>query len=263
MGVVREAGCAALKFQHRTATYGQVRRMLTKKQRNALFNIIANAGLDLAKCRLELTMNRTEDGYVAGASITHEPTGSVFLLVPDSLNDEPPFAAFSLTMAVGDEAPRMDISRNDWSDIEERARVWAEGAKRFADTPDLWTELRTEKEVLSGAEYENMDNAPFTPDEQFRIAEQLREIKAHLVEQDSLSDERLSQIEAKLGEIEEASHRLGRKDWLNTFFGVMFTLIVTALVPPDAVQHVIAIVIHGLGDLFGFGSSPPSIPPVT
>jgi hypothetical protein len=41
------------------------------------------------------------------------------------------------------------------------------------------------------------------------------------------------------------------KDWLLMFYGVMFTLIITALLPPDAVQRIVAMVSHGLGDLFG------------
>jgi hypothetical protein len=139
---------------------------------------------------------------------------------------------------------------------------WARDVKEFMGIPDPWAELRREKEVLSDAVYARISNAPFTSDEQVRIAEQLREIKSYLVQQHSVSGEQLSQIEARVDQIEEATHHIGRKDWLLMFYGVMFTMIVTVLVPPDAVQHVIVTVLQGLGDLFGSGGTPPALPPV-
>jgi hypothetical protein len=95
-------------------------------------------------------------------------------------------------------------------------------------------------------------NAPFGPAEQSRIAAQLREVKDYLADRYPLSDEEISEVEVRLDEVAAATHRAGRKDWLLMFYGVMFTLIVTALLPPDAVQRIMAMVSHGLGDLFGF-----------
>ena len=164
-------------------------------------------------------------------------------------------------MKIGDEAPE-DFIAGQWSDIEDMVHEWARDVKYFLNNPDLWAELRSEQNILSGSAYETMSNAPFGADEQVRIAEQLREIRSYLAERCSLSDEQTAEIEARLHHLEEATHRIGRKDWLLMFYGVILTLIVTALVPPDVVQHVIGMVIDGLGDFFGFGGPPPSLPPV-
>jgi hypothetical protein len=223
--------------------------MLTKKQRNSLLKKLAKAGLDPTQCDL--------DDREHGVWIEHRPTRSVMVANEFSSGRE-----LLLVGKYGDGGQEQQIIDNDWPRVERRFYNWAKAVKELVDTPDLWVALRREKDAFSSTEYRTMSNAPFTADERLRIAEQLREIKVHIIEQYELSGERLSRIEGDLDEVVEASHRLGRKDWLNIFYGVMFTLIVTALLPPDTVQHMIVTVIHGLGDLFGFGAPPPSLPPV-
>jgi len=69
-------------------------------------------------------------------------------------------------------------------------------------------------------------------------------------------------VEAKLDEIEAAAGRIGRKDWQLLFCGVTFTVIVTGLLPPEAVQHILAMALQGLDHLFGDGGRPPQLPPL-
>jgi hypothetical protein len=66
----------------------------------------------------------------------------------------------------------------------------------------------------------------------------------------SFSDEQLSLIEARFDQAEEAARHIGRKDWLLLFSGVIFTLIVTDLLPPAVAQHVLMMALHGLEHLF-------------
>ena len=124
--------------------------------------------------------------------------------------------------------------------------------------PDLRAELRHEKKFLSGDEYESASNTPSSLEEQSLIAGQLREIKDYLADRYPLSDEEISEVEVRLDEVAAAARRVGRKDWLLMFHGVMFTLIVAALLPPGAVQRIMAMVSHGLGDLLGFGQTSPT-----
>jgi hypothetical protein len=79
----------------------------------------------------------------------------------------------------------------------------------------------------------------------------------------SLSSEQLSRVEAMLDEAEAATSRIGRKDWLLLFAGVMFSVIVTDLLPPGVVQHVLMMAFHGLDHLFGGLPPPPKLPPMT
>ena len=59
---------------------------------------------------------------------------------------------------------------------------------------------------------------------------------------------------------EEASRRIGRKDWITLFNGAVLSLIFTDTITPDTAQHIILMTINGLGHLFGIGG-PLHLPP--
>ncbi len=102
--------------------------------------------------------------------------------------------------------------------------------KRDADTPNLWAQLQREREVLVASLYEQEGgNTPFNSDEQTEIAEQLAQIKELLKETHSLSEAQMLVLNMKIDDIAAAANRMGRKDWLLVFYGVMFPLIVTIL----------------------------------
>jgi len=218
-------------------------RALTKKQRNALYDQIVTAGLDPARCDFA---DDEQD-----VRLTHNPTGSIF---STQLHK---YEGYTVRKSIGDE-PAEQFFEPTWPAVVNSATVWAESVEEFMKVPDLWAELRREKKFLSGDEYESANNAPFSAAEQSRIAEQLREIKDYLADRYPLSDEEISEVEVRLDEVAAAARRVGRKDWLLMFYGVMFTLIVTALLPPETVQRMMAMVSHGLGDLFGFGETSPA-----
>ena len=52
-----------------------------------------------------------------------------------------------------------------------------------------------------------------------------------------LTAEQLTAIGMRLEEAEEASKRLGRKDWKSLFYGIVFGPIVVCAIPPDVAQH--------------------------
>lgn len=221
--------------------------MLKRKQRHAVFEVITKRGLDPAQCDLR------EKGI--NFVLVHNPTDSKFMWTRVG-----PPGHYRVRRAIPEE---YDDERHDetWSSTVRLMESWARDVKDFMNTPDPWAELRRENEVLSGVEYDTMTNAPFTPDEQTRIAEVLSEIKASLAEHYALSPDEITHVEARLDVIEEATHRVGRKDWLMMFYGTIFTLVVTALVPQDAVSHIINMTLHGLWGVFGFGGPPPALPP--
>ena len=147
-----------------------------------------------------------------------------------------------------------------FSGLLEQVERWAGKVREYEGTPDLWAELRRTSEFLASGQDRTSENTPFTPAEQKQISNQLREIKASLKDNSELRAEQLSQIEERLDEAEEASHRLGRKDWVLLFTGTVFTLIITGTVTPDVAQHILMAVFHGLGHLFIGGMKPISGP---
>ncbi|MBA2554459.1 MAG: hypothetical protein H0V10_12390, partial [Geodermatophilaceae bacterium] len=107
--------------------------------------------------------------------------------------------------------------------MPELVQHWAGDVKRDLDTPDLWADLRRRQVLLTSAGYEAIGNTPFTPDEQLEVAAQLLEIKEYVKATSSLTSEQTLLVEAWFNEAEAATRRLGRKDWLLLFLGVVLS----------------------------------------
>jgi hypothetical protein len=218
---------------------------LMKTQRNGLFELIEARGLQPAEFAL------TDDARPM--SVGHSPTKSFFTF---DTNDG---VGYYGNVKIGDYGPYY-YGTVTWADLLGDFERWAHNVKLEAEIPDMWEELGHAREVLADAQHEDYENTPFTSAEQAEISAQLREIKEYVKNTYELSADRFAHIEARLEEAEEASHRMGRKDWLLLFSGVALTLIVGDLIPPDVVQHIFTMTLHGLGHLFG-GRPRPGIPP--
>jgi hypothetical protein len=127
--------------------------------------------------------------------------------------------------------------------------------------PDLWQELRRAAEALNTADSADSSNAPFTPEEQTQISAGIQGIKDYIRTTYELTAEQFDRVEDRLDAAEEASKRIGRKDWLMAFNGAVFSLFLSDLIPQQAATHMVVMAISGLGHLFGIGSTPPSLPP--
>jgi hypothetical protein len=219
-----------------------------KWQRNAMFEAVAAGGLDAREYTLQYDDME--------ASIIHVPSASFFLLEGEA-------GHYTTTAVVGEMPTLGQLDAYTWAKVEERVRRWAEDVKRDDETPDLWAELQRERKILAGACYEDVENTPFTSDEQAEIAEQLRQIKEYAKKTYSLTQAQMLSLNARFDELEAAAGRIGRKDWLLLFLGVMFTVIVTDLLPPEAVQHILGMALQGLDHLFGGWGRPPQLQPIT
>jgi len=147
--------------------------------------------------------------------------------------------------------------------VEQRVEGWAKDVKEDVDTPDLWAELQREREVLTGARYDEVENTPFTSDEQAAIAERLQQTKQYVTRTYSLSDAQILHLEAKLDDIAAAAGRMGRKDWTLLVCGALLGAFVQGILPPEAVQDILRMTLDGLGYLFGGEVGPSQLPPVT
>jgi hypothetical protein len=137
----------------------------------------------------------------------------------------------------------------------------AKEVEQYESTPDLWGELNQSKSFFANQGGRSAANAPFTESEQADISIQIKQIKDYIKASHQLTAEQISEVDAKLDHAEEASRRMGRKDWLVLFNGAVFSLILTDLITPQTAQHVILMTIHGLSHLFGLGGPPPHLPP--
>jgi len=76
-----------------------------------------------------------------------------------------------------------------WDRVVELFAVWLGEVKRDQETPDLFAELQQERELLIAATAENVENTPFSADEQESISTQIREIKEYVKKTHQLSKE--------------------------------------------------------------------------
>ncbi len=215
-----------------------------KEFRNTIFNAVVAGELDAREC--------TFDYDDAKARITHVPSGSSFLI------EHGQTSSYLTTAFVGDLSP-FQLEAAIWPTVEERVERWARDVKRDVDTPDLWAEVQAEREIFTGDSFVDDDNSSFSQDEQAEIVEQVRVIKVFVQTSHVHDDAQWRSIEAKLDYIQEAAGRIGRKDWWLLVLGVMFELIATGLLPPNAVRDIITAAFHALGHLFKM--PPPMLPP--
>jgi hypothetical protein len=218
----------------------------TKNQKNAMLEAIVANGLSATEFDI---VPEPRDSIL----ISHLSTGSYFS--PSRLNS----VEFSIRSKVGDYRPKSALTTN-WDNLLKLCDAWARDLKEDVETPDLWAAVRRTREFISEPKSTVIGQALFTPAEQAEITTQIREIENYIRESLPLANDEFLDIVAKLDEADEAASRINRKDWLLLCMGVMFTLIVTGLVPPSTVQHIFDMVLHGLSHLFGADERPPGLP---
>ena len=104
--------------------------------------------------------------------------------------------------------------------------------------------------------YSSSDNNRFTVAEQSAISTQFRMIRESIRQDFKFTAEQLKRVEDRLSEAEEASRRLGRKDWILLFTGAIFSLILADVITPDIAQHMFMGLVHGVAHLFVSGDAP-------
>ena len=219
---------------------------MEKWQRNVIYEAVVAGGLYPREC--------TFDYGDAGARITHVPTANYLLL-------EGGPTVYTAKAVVG-ESEKWPVGLHTfWVEVKQRVQAWAKEVKEDAETPDLWAELQREREVLTGARYDEVENTPFTSHEQAAIAEHLRQTKEWVTRTYSLSDAQILHLEAKLDDIATAAGRMGRKDWTLLVCDALLGTFVQGILPPEAVQDILRMTLDGLGYLFGGEGGPPQLPP--
>ncbi len=81
-------------------------------------------------------------------------------------------------------------------------------------------------------------NTPFTPEELNKISVSLRQVTSMLESKAEMLPEQIALIQKKLGEIESASQRLGRKDWINYVAGAITSTCASAAFAPEVTKNI-------------------------
>lgn len=104
--------------------------------------------------------------------------------------------------------------------------------------PDLW-ELAQDDKRLIADNIDDFNNSPFSADEQRRISGAINELREFILSSSSYTESQCQFIEARLQHLEEASKRLGRKDWITLAMGTLTNIVVGVVLAPDAARELL------------------------
>ena len=229
---------------------------LTKTQKNEVLARVRGAGLDPLDFvwveRKSPEWSRWE-GYAAD-TLVHKPTGyycAVFappqavglMHLSDRLIAMPVPGPYVAVFEPVNSGPRGRLVSVDLSSVLTGVAEWLDVVKREHEAPDLWAQLAVQGDVFGDAVSAlEIANTPFTADEKRRITQGLDEIKAQLAAQHELSEQQLTAIDKGFAALKAASERVGRKDWVLMFGGMLMGIIGSAALPPETVRGLFHIV---------------------
>ncbi len=166
-------------------------------------------------------------------TIPHTPTGYYFIFDrPDTMPCRIYFPS--------DNAVTVTNSgiKTNWNEIIPVLKEWILIVRREYLEPDLWELSKSDKRLVA-KEINDLENTPFTLEEQQRISKAISEIRAHLLTGFSHTETQLKFIEARLQHLEDASKRLGRKDWITLAMGTFTNIVVGVTLAPDAASELL------------------------
>jgi hypothetical protein len=239
--------------------------MLSRRQRNQVYETIVKSELDPAEFDLEDTGAEVVITHNSGSSFkfsrTEEPSWEVPLLgekkySPIEIRTK---VRYKFTARVSEGIDQVGIQTGILLLIAGNIQHWLDEIRLTVGVPDHWAEMQRNRKLIARIERTESANTPFTKDEKRQIAARLQEIKKQVREQFELTNEQMGQIEETLDEVVEANTRMGRKDWLIYFLGTITALIITATVTAGVGEHIFAMFIHALGHLFTGGNEPPHL----
>ncbi len=128
-------------------------------------------------------------------------------------------------------------------------KKWIALVKAESDIPDPWNEFLLEKKLFEAPG--EFDNEPFTIEEQEKISLKITELDKQLIASEDISDENIAIIKTRLNYLEEASKRLGRKDWLNTAIGVSLGIVTQIGLSSHMAQEIFKILVGSFSNILG------------
>lgn len=138
-------------------------------------------------------------------------------------------------------------------DLAPVLKEWLVRVEKEQSTPNLWETLTTEKALFNSVnEHTHLDDVrPFLPHEKSLISQAKSELQEYLQQTLTLSQEDVKFVHDRLAYLEDASGRLGRKDWVNLALGVLANLVVGLALAPDAAREVFGFVGNLLKPILG------------
>jgi hypothetical protein len=220
---------------------------LLRSQKNELLTSISQAKLDPA----EFEWARLPQG-AAAERLVHRPSSFYFGISPATFASG---FAFLINFEPGRERRREGVRIDTWIDVLDEFRWWLRRLIKEWTAPDLWAEVRKERELpgATGPGGGPRADTMFSEEERGVIAVQLREIRELIVATAHLDAAGVEALDERIRYAEEASHRLTRRDWANILVSTIASFAIEHALASSLVREVFRLAAHGLGHLFGGG----------
>lgn len=140
--------------------------------------------------------------------------------------------------------------KTTWPRLMQEVSLWLKIVKREHEAPSLWDQLSGSHSLLP-SNPETLSNVPFDENEQRRVSLALNEIKQFLHANGQYTSDQIAIIDSQLAHLDEASKRLGRKDWIVLALGGLTNIIVGIALAPDIVRELMRCANAALGWVFG------------
>jgi hypothetical protein len=232
---------------------------LSRDQRNQVLRRIEARALSRDDFRWDdaTTGNRTVVGPVEHHALVHRATGVLFTFKSQPSEFEAPPNGIVLAGRADVGVARINVI-DGWPKQMDGFSEWLERLKAELDVPDLWAELRhDDRAVFTVVADPSAENTPFTEDEREEIARVLAELTAEVKDSFALTADSIKLLDAGVAQLIDDSQRIGRKDWLLLFIGVMVSIAVTAAIP-----HLLPALLAAFGHLRHlFAPRPLTLPP--
>jgi hypothetical protein len=224
------------------------KNLILRSQANEVFRAIQQEGLNPSDFGWsEILSNQPPELVVSQP--THSATGFYFKFDFDR-------GSHHATFSPGDGSTTSSVYPAAWGGQLHWCTQWLRQLHRELEEPDLWSSVTEEKQLVASAS-SDLENTPFSLEEQQKISLAIAEIRIFLLDTNRFAGPQVQFIEARLKHLEEASRRLGRKDWITLAIGALTNIIVGVALAPDAARELLRMA----GGLLGWISSGfPSLP---
>lgn len=216
---------------------------LLKSQRNECFVAAEQAGLNPTDFEWsDVKTQWKNNGPEPVAQLLHRPTGFYFVFdrYRGQLNPRYfPDASAAKSVDVGE--------AKTWASVLVAFKRWIATVQRERFEPDLWKLSQSDRKLVV-AQLDDLENTPFAPEELQRISNGINELREFLLSTTSHTDTERQFILTRLKHLEDASTRLGRKDWVTLAMGTLVNIVVGVALAPEAARELL----RTAGALFGW-----------
>lgn len=147
------------------------------------------------------------------------------------------------SMHPGSDGGVLETPATSWLGQLEYFYRWAQTVKIEHDAPDLWAQaLAAAKETPLAP----VRDEPLSENDRESIARLITGLKGWIAERMGAQDARLDAINEQLEYVQEASTRLGKKDWVAIAVGVVVTTAMSGAISPEDARSLLNVAWHGI-----------------